>query len=144
MSKMQIFVKSLNSKTISLGVESSDSVQYVKKLIVEESCAGADVQEMRLVFAGQELEDDRIVGDYEIHNESTLDVLVRLRGGKGGPPSRVDPNLIQLAQKYNQKKMICRKCYARLDIRATNCRKKKCGHSNQLRPKSVLDSKGSG
>ncbi|KAK1380362.1 hypothetical protein POM88_027106 [Heracleum sosnowskyi] len=61
----------------------------------------------------------------------------------GGPP-RIDPNLLVLAQKHNQKKMICRKCYARLDIRAKNCRKKKCGHSNQLRPKSVLDSKGSG
>ncbi|XP_074354025.1 ubiquitin-ribosomal protein eL40y fusion protein-like isoform X2 [Apium graveolens] len=141
MSKIQIFVKSLNSKTISLGVGSSDSVEYVKKLIAEES---GDMEEMRLVFAGQELEDDSTVGDYQIQNESTLDVLVRLRGGKGGPPQRIDPNLILLAQKYNQKKMICRKCYARLDIRAKNCRKKKCGHSNQLRPKSVLDSKGSG
>ncbi|KAK1379322.1 Ubiquitin-60S ribosomal protein L40 [Heracleum sosnowskyi] len=140
---MQIFVKSLNSKTISLGVESSDSVEFVKKLIVEESGAGVDVEEMRLVFGGKELEDERIVGDYLIHHESTLDALVRLRGGKGGPP-RIDPNLLVLAQKHNQKKMICRKCYARLDIRAKNCRKKKCGHSNQLRPKSVLDSKGSG
>ncbi|KAJ6756076.1 UBIQUITIN-60S RIBOSOMAL PROTEIN L40 [Salix purpurea] len=36
-----------------------------------------------------------------------------------------------LARKYNQEKMICRKCYARLHPRAVNCRKKKCGHSNQ-------------
>ncbi|WOH06761.1 hypothetical protein DCAR_0626189 [Daucus carota subsp. sativus] len=138
-----IFVKSLDSKTIALDVKSSDSVEFVKRLIVQESEAGADAEEMRLVFAGKELEDYHVVADYEIQNESTVDVLVRLRGGKGGH-GRIDPNLIVLAQKYNQKKMICRKCYARLDIRAKNCRKKKCGHSNQLRPKSVLDSKGSG
>ena len=35
-------------------------------------------------------------------------------------------------------KMICRKCYARLHPRAVNCRKKKCGHSNQLRPKKKI------
>ncbi|GAN02613.1 hypothetical protein MAM1_0025d02057 [Mucor ambiguus] len=34
--------------------------------------------------------------------------------------------------------MICRKCYARLPPRATNCRKKKCGRTNQLRPKKKL------
>ncbi|KAI8328329.1 ribosomal L40e family-domain-containing protein [Chlamydoabsidia padenii] len=34
--------------------------------------------------------------------------------------------------------MICRKCYARLPPRATNCRKRKCGHTNQLRPKKKV------
>ncbi|XP_074349452.1 uncharacterized protein LOC141689164 [Apium graveolens] len=79
---------------------------------------------------------------HKLFVEETSDVL-RLRGGKGGPP-KIDPNLVVLAQKHNQNRMICRKCYARLDVRAKNCRKKKCGHSNELRPKSVLDSKGSG
>jgi ribosomal protein L40E len=41
-------------------------------------------------------------------------------------------------EKYNCEKMICRKCYARNHARATNCRKKKCGHTNQLRPKKKL------
>ncbi|TKY74043.1 Ubiquitin-60S ribosomal protein L40-2 [Spatholobus suberectus] len=41
-------------------------------------------------------------------------------------------------RKYNQDKTICRKCYARLHPRAVNCRKKKCGHSNQLRPKKKI------
>jgi len=40
--------------------------------------------------------------------------------------------------RYNCDKMICRKCYARLPPRAVNCRKKKCGHSSQLRPKKKL------
>ena len=46
-----------------------------------------------------------------------------------------DPTLAALAKTYNCDKMVCRKCYARLPPRATNCRKKKCGHTNQLRIK---------
>nr|GMD03295.1 ubiquitin-60S ribosomal protein L40-like [Ipomoea batatas] len=58
--------------------------------------------------------------------ESTLHLVLRLRGGI------IEPSLMALARKYNQDKMICRKCYARLHPRAVNCRKKKCGHSNQV------------
>ncbi|MES1914965.1 MAG: Ubiquitin-60S ribosomal protein L40 [Cercozoa sp. M6MM] len=50
----------------------------------------------------------------------------------------IDPSGAQLARKYNCEKLICRKCYARLHPRATNCRKKKCGHSTKLRPKKKL------
>ncbi|KAB5531534.1 hypothetical protein DKX38_018234 [Salix brachista] len=65
-------------------------------------------------------------------HESTLHLVLRLRGGI------IEPSLMALARKYNQEKMICRKCYARLHPRAVNCRKKKCGHSNQLRPKKKI------
>ncbi len=51
-----------------------------------------------------------------------------LRGGI------IEPSLKVLAAKYNCDKQICRKCYARLPPRATNCRKRGCGHSSQLRP----------
>ncbi|PIO40555.1 hypothetical protein AB205_0117940 [Aquarana catesbeiana] len=64
--------------------------------------------------------------------KSTLHLVLRLRGGI------IEPSLRQLAQKYNCDKMICRKCYARLHPRAVNCRKKKCGHTNNLRPKKKL------
>ncbi|KAK4212871.1 ribosomal L40e family-domain-containing protein [Rhypophila decipiens] len=47
----------------------------------------------------------------------------------------IEPSLKALASKFNCDKQICRKCYARLPPRATNCRKRKCGHTNQLRPK---------
>ena len=50
----------------------------------------------------------------------------------------IEPNLLTLARKNNCEKIICRKCYARLHPRAKNCRKKKCGHSNQLRMKKKL------
>lgn len=55
-----------------------------------------------------------------------------LRGGL------IDPTLASIARKNNCEKMICRKCYARLHPKAKNCRKKKCGHSSDLRPKKKL------
>ncbi|CAN0083890.1 unnamed protein product, partial [Ascophyllum nodosum] len=64
--------------------------------------------------------------------ESTLHLVLRLRGGI------MDPTQIALAKSFNENKMVCRKCYARLPPRAKNCRKKKCGHTNQLRPKKKL------
>ena len=50
----------------------------------------------------------------------------------------IEPTLKSLAEKHNVKKMVCRKCYARLHIRAKNCRKSKCGHSSDIRPKKKL------
>jgi ribosomal protein L40E len=50
----------------------------------------------------------------------------------------IDPTLLALAQSYRTDKKVCRVCYARLPTDATNCRKKKCGHSNQLRPKKKI------
>nr|GEW18357.1 ubiquitin-60S ribosomal protein L40 [Tanacetum cinerariifolium] len=63
----------------------------------------------------------------------TLHLVLRLRGGS--LRFCFLPSLLALAQKYSQDKKNCPRCYARLQPRATNCRKKKCGHSNQLRPK---------
>mmetsp|Transcript_10588 Transcript_10588/g.15502 ORF Transcript_10588/g.15502 Transcript_10588/m.15502 type:complete len:126 (-) Transcript_10588:124-501(-) len=124
---MKVFART-PAKTIVLNINGNESVEALKQQIFNAEGIAPEFQS--LTFQGKILDGE--LSAYEIAENETIGCSLRLLGGV------IEPSLQALARKYNCEKQICRDCYARLPPKAKNCRKKKCGHSSNLRIKKKI------
>lgn len=73
---MQLFVKTLTGKTVSIEVEEGESIEDVKAKIAEKE--GIPPEQQRLIFGGQQLQDAKTLSDYDVGDDSTLHLVLRL------------------------------------------------------------------
>lgn len=75
---MQIFVKTLAGRMVTLEVESSDTIEQIKEYICQK--IGVPIEQQRLIKGGIQLEDYRTLAEYDIQRETTLSLIHKMRG----------------------------------------------------------------
>ncbi|EPR78953.1 Ubiquitin [Spraguea lophii 42_110] len=118
---MQLFLKSPNgTSTIDLALENT-----LENVLTNE---GVSTENNRFIYNGKQMDTNRCLFEYGFKGLETIYVTGRICGGK-----LTDDDKVLAITKFE--KQVCRKCYARLPIRATHCRKRACGYSSKLRGK---------
>ena len=78
---LQLFIKTLNGDTITIQANLTDKILTIKEKIQKKQ-DNLLPSHQRLIFGGKQLEDDKTLMDYNIQNEATLHLVVRLKGGQ--------------------------------------------------------------
>ena len=135
---MHLLIRTPDGKHLAVEMEQTSTVSDLKNKIATQE--GIPAENQKLVSINRELVDEETLCTFE--DGSFIDLDLGLLGGVGS--SDIPDHLKELAYKYKVYKMICRGCYARLPPNAHNCRKRKCGHSANIRPKKKIKDKEKG
>jgi ribosomal protein L40E len=133
---MHIFVKT-EDNTVALEVEKDTCVGELMGLLAAE---GLMAENQYLVVGGNKARCDYTLEALGVSENTVIDLATSLQGGKD--KGLLEPQILELAKVRFMKKKICRSCYGTNSMKATKCRKRKCGHWPDLRIKKEMKEKG--
>jgi len=106
---MQLFVRTLTGETVTIDCTSASTVEYIKAVLAEKT--GVDAEEQRLLFAAKPLDDETTVEECGLIEESTIDMLAVLDGGKRKRKKKVYTKPKRIPHKHRKNPLGTLKCY---------------------------------
>lgn len=95
----QLSVKTLTGKTVYINCDIDTNTVADFKCMVQYT-EGVPPDQQRIIFAGRQLEDNKLLSDYMISNNDTLYLVLRLRGGMYHEVSGRDGNYMPLGDVF--------------------------------------------